>query len=95
LVGILSLSDCQKILGERSNKTLTAQDIATRHVTTVTEDDSLFVALTRIIQGDYSILPVVDKNNAKLLRGAISRRDIMSTYDDIVINKVVTQKSLA
>jgi len=95
LVGILSLSDCQKILGEKSNKTLTAQDIATRHVTTVTEDDSLFVALTRIIQGDYSILPVVDKNNAKLLRGAISRRDIMSTYDDIVINKVVTQKSLA
>ena len=95
LIGILSLSDCRKPLDQDSEKTLTAQDIATRQVVTVTEDDTLFLALTRIIQGDFSILPVVDKKNPKVLVGAISRRDIMSTYDDIVIKKVVRDSSAA
>jgi CIC family chloride channel protein len=53
----------------------------------VTEEDSLFLALTRITQGDFSILPVVDKEDPQTLLGVISRRDIMSTYDDIVIKK--------
>jgi CIC family chloride channel protein len=95
LIGILSLSDCRKPLDQDSEKTLTAQDIATRQVVTVTEDDTLFLALTRIIQGDFSIIPVVDKKNPTLLLGAISRRDIMSTYDDIVIKKVVRDSSAA
>ncbi|MGD8757752.1 MAG: CBS domain-containing protein [Deltaproteobacteria bacterium] len=95
LIGILSLSDCRKPFDQDSEKTLTAQDIATRQVVTVTEDDTLFLALTRIVQGDFSILPVVDKKNPTLLLGAISRRDIMSTYDDIVIKKVVRDSSAA
>ena len=87
LTGILSLSDCQKSFGEDTEKRLTAQDIATHDVVTVTEGDSLFLALTRIIQGDFSILPVVNKQDPKSLLGVISRRDIMSAYDDIVIKK--------
>jgi len=87
LIGIISLSDCQKVFDANKEKIATAQDIATHNLVTVTEDDSLFLALTRIIQGDFSILPVVDIRNAKALRGVISRRDIISTYDDIVIKK--------
>ncbi|NVM23245.1 MAG: chloride channel protein [Desulfobacterales bacterium] len=90
LIGILSLSDCQKTFDENHEKTLTAQDIATRDLVTVTEDDSLFLALTRIVQGDFSIIPVVGKQNPENLMGVISRRDIMSTYDDIVIRKVLS-----
>jgi CIC family chloride channel protein len=95
LIGILSLSDCRKPPDQDGEKILTAQDIATRHVVTVTEDDSLFLALTRTIQGDFSILPVVDKKNPNVLLGAISRRDIMSTYDDIIIKKVDRDSSAA
>ncbi len=92
LIGIVSLSDCQEITDEDGEKVLTAQDIATRDVVTVFEDDSLFLALTRIIQGDFSILPVVDKYNPRKLLGVISRRDIMSTYEDIIIKKTFRYK---
>jgi CIC family chloride channel protein len=92
LIGILSLSDCQKDFGEDAGKSLTAQDIATRDLVTVTEDDNLFLALTRIIQGDFSVLLVVNKQNPLQLVGVISRRDIMSSYDDIVIRKVMTDE---
>jgi CIC family chloride channel protein len=91
-IGILSLSDCQKDFGEGAEKSLTAQDITTRDVVSVTEDDNLFLALTRIIQGDFSVLPVVNKQNPEQLLGVISRRDIMSSYDDIVIRKVMTDE---
>ena len=90
LIGILSLSDCHKTFDADEGKTLTAQDIATSDLVTVTEDDSLFLALTRITQGDFSMLPVVGKRNPKSLLGVISRRDIMSTYDDIVIKKIIS-----
>jgi CIC family chloride channel protein len=89
LVGIISLSDCQKSFDGKEEKTLTAKDIATRNLVKVTEEDSLFLALTRITQGDFSILPVVDKNQPHKILGVISRRDIMSTYDDIVVKKIV------
>jgi CIC family chloride channel protein len=88
LIGMLSLSDCEKAFGEETEAALTARDIATRDVVTVTEDDSLFRALTRITQGDFAILPVVDKEHPKKLVGVISRRDIMSTYDDMIIKKL-------
>jgi CIC family chloride channel protein len=89
LVGIISLSDCEKSFDGKGEKTLTAKDIATRNLVKVTEEDSLFLALTRITQGDFSILPVVDKNQPDKILGVISHRDIMSTYDDIVIKKIV------
>jgi CIC family chloride channel protein len=87
LVGIISLSDCQKALEGGKEKAVTAHDIATRNLVTVTEVDSLFMALTRITQGDFSLLPVVDQEAPERLLGVISRRDIMSTYDDVVIKK--------
>lgn len=92
LIGILSLSDCQKAFNADEEKTLTAQDIATCDLVTVTEDDSLFLALTRIVQGDFSVLPVVGRRNPKSLLGVIRRRDIMSAYDDIFIKKIVREK---
>lgn len=93
LSGMLSLSDCQEAFRQDSKEVLTAQDIATRDVVTITEDDSLFLALTRITQGDFAILPVVDKHDRKNLVGVISRRDIMSAYDDIVIKKIPRDES--
>jgi CIC family chloride channel protein len=85
LLGILSLSDCQKLGEQNSDTSKTALDIATKNLVTVSQSDNLFVALTRIIQGDFSILPVVDEFGSKKLAGVISRRDIMSAYDNIII----------
>ncbi len=92
LVGIISLSDCQKAFDADRGKTLTAQDIATRNLVTVGEEDSLFLALTRIVQGDFSFLPVVDRQDPQTILGVISRRDIMSTYGDIIIKKSDKEK---
>jgi CIC family chloride channel protein len=95
LNGILSLHDCQECFSQDIDEALTAQDVATRDVVSITEEDSLFLALTRITQGDFAILPVVDKHHPKKLLGVISRRDIMSTYDDIVIKKAGRGESSA
>jgi len=73
---------------QEGGEALTAKDVATYKVVTITEYDSLFRALTRITQGDFSILPVVDREHPKKLTGVISRRDIMSTYDDMIIKKI-------
>jgi CIC family chloride channel protein len=88
LIGMLSLSDCQECFTQEGEEALTAKDVATYKLVTITKDDSLFRALTRITQGDFSILPVVDKEQPKKLIGVISRRDIMSTYDDMIIKKI-------
>jgi CIC family chloride channel protein len=87
LSGILSLHDCEECFSQDIEEALTAQDVATRDVVSITEDDSLFLALSRITQGDFAILPVVDKHHPEKLVGVISRRDIMSTYDDFVIKR--------
>ncbi len=87
LSGMLSLRDCEECFSKDTEVALTAQDVATRDVVTVTEDDSLFTALTRITQGDFAVLPVVDKDHPTKLVGVVSRRDIISTYDDIVVKR--------
>jgi len=93
LIGMLSWSDCQECFTQDGKKALTAQDVATHDVVTITEDDSLFRALTRITQGDFAILPVVDKEHPKKLLGVISHRDIMSTYDNMIIKGAVRDSS--
>jgi CIC family chloride channel protein len=93
LVGILSLSDCQKAFDEGADEALTAQDLATKNLVKVTEEDSLFSAMSRIVRGDFSILPVVNRENPKELIGVISRRDIMSTYDHMIIRKMTGESS--
>ncbi|MDY6880554.1 MAG: chloride channel protein [Desulfatiglans sp.] len=76
LSGILSISDFL-VAFEKNAFYLTAGEIATRDVISVTEDDSLFSALTRISSGNFAILPVIDLHDNKRLVGIISRGDIM------------------
>ncbi|MBW2264557.1 MAG: chloride channel protein [Deltaproteobacteria bacterium] len=92
LTAVVSLSDCQKAFEQKDSVGLTALDIGTRHLVTVTADDNLFLALTKIIQGDFSILPVIDTPDSRKLLGLISRRDIMSAYDDIIIRGIARQE---
>ncbi len=87
LSGILSLSDFEHYPISEELKQLTAGDFATRRVVSVTADESLFLALSRISQGDYAILPVVDGPETRRVIGVISRRDIISGYETFVIHR--------
>ena len=72
---------------KRGERDLTARDIATHDVVTVTGEDTLFLALGRFASGDFAILPVVDPKDRRKLLGVISRRDIMSALNEVVAKK--------
>ncbi len=87
LTGILSFSDFEKIPSIEDKENLTANDIATHEVITLLENDSLFMAIKKINEHDFFLLPVVSKHDPKKLVGVISRRDIMSIYGNIAMKK--------
>jgi len=86
LEGILSLSDLKPAL-DRGDAILTAGDIATRRVVSVTEQESLLSALSKIAAGDFAILPVVEKDQPNKLAGVISRSDIMNAFNQVILKK--------
>ena len=87
LTGVLSFSDIEHYPLSEELTTLKAADFATKQVVTVTADDSLFLALSRISQGDYAILPVIDGKDSRRVVGVISRRDIIAGYERYVIHR--------
>jgi CIC family chloride channel protein len=86
LKGILSRSDCQASF-EKGNVSLLVQDVLTRDVVTVFQNDPLYIASRKITTGDYAILPVVDRNDPEKLLGVISHRDITSVFSDAMARK--------
>jgi len=86
LKGILSLSDCKKAL-KKGKQSITAGHLATRDLITVTRDETLLSALTKITSGDFAVLPVVDADDPEKLLGVISRKDMMSAFNDVMGKK--------
>jgi CIC family chloride channel protein len=84
LSGILSFSDCQAAL-KKGDMSVTARDIATHSVVTVTDEETYLSALNKISGPDFAILPVVDRNDPEKLLGVISRRDILSAFSSIIV----------
>ncbi|PKN65693.1 MAG: chloride channel protein [Deltaproteobacteria bacterium HGW-Deltaproteobacteria-15] len=90
LVGVLSYLDYHDVLFDPElHNLVVAGELATRVVVTVSEEDSLFTALGRITSKDFSILPVVGRDDPLLIRGVVTRRDIMSAYNSAVTKKDV------
>ena len=88
LTGILSFNDySDAIFNEDLKNLVITKDIATKNVVTVTTEDNLFLALERITQKDFSIMPVVSPDNHLELEGVLTRRDIIGAYDKAVIKK--------
>ena len=87
LKGILSLSDCQEAL-EKGDMSVTALDIATRKVVYVTGEEAILAALNKITSGDFAILPVVDSKDSMKLLGVISRRDIISAFNEYFMKRM-------
>ena len=94
LVGVLSFLDYHDVLFTHDLYQLViAGELATRSVVTVSVDDSLFTALDRITAKDFSILPVVDPADPLVLRGIVTRRDIISAYNSAVLKKGILEES--
>jgi CIC family chloride channel protein len=90
LTGILSYLDYHDVIHDRDlDHLIVAKDIATSEVITIYPDDSLYAALEKITPKDFSILPVVSKENSKKLLGIITRRDIIGAYNSAVIKKPI------
>ena len=83
LKGILSLSDCRRAV-KKGKISITAGHVATRDVVTVTRGETLLSALAKITAGDFAVLPVVDGDDPEKLLGVISRKDIMSAFNDVI-----------
>jgi CIC family chloride channel protein len=88
LTGMLSYFDYRDVLFDENLKDLlVAQDLATEHVITVSLDDDLYNALQKITLKDFSLLPVVSPDDPAELVGVLTRRDIISAYNNALINK--------
>ena len=88
LVGIISFNDYSEAMFDEDLKHLVvAKDLATPTVVTVSTNDNLYTALEKISRKDFATLPVVSADDAGLLAGIISRRDIIGAYDKAVLKK--------
>ncbi|MFP4037627.1 MAG: CBS domain-containing protein, partial [Desulfobacteraceae bacterium] len=85
LVGVISFSDVEMLPLSGGAKGLTARDYATKNVVTVREEDSLFLALSRISQGGLAILPVIDHPVSRKVLGVVSRGDIVAGYEKALL----------
>ena len=93
LTGILSFFDYHQVAFDQDLKDLVVvKELASTQVVTVSLDDNLYDALEKITSKDYSLLPVVSPDNPSELRGVLSRRDIMGTYEKAIIKKAVFNK---
>jgi CIC family chloride channel protein len=93
LTGMLSHIDYRDVIFDENLKDLlVAQDLATEQVVTVPLDGDLYDALQKITLKDYSLLPVVSSDDPAELVGVLSRRDIISAYNNAIIRKSMFEK---
>jgi CIC family chloride channel protein len=79
IVGIVTASDITAVpLSERD--TMDVKDISSNNLITVYEDETLYNALHKMVEGSVGRLPVVDRNNPKKLVGILTKSDIIVAY---------------
>jgi len=89
LFGVVSLEDYRQATSEDKPKQegLTAGDIATKTLVTVTPEDSVGIAMRRMAPRDLSRLLVVDRDNPRVLLGVVRRNDIVRAYEVGVVRR--------
>ncbi len=93
LTGILSYFDYHEVLHDQQLEQLVvAKDLATGQVITVYPDDSLYTAFEKIAARDFSILPVVSRENPGRLLGIVTRRDMIGAYNSAVIKNPMSRE---
>lgn len=89
LVGIVSLTDYRRTLNmdQAELESMIVADIATFDPITVYPDEPVGVALHRMAPRDLSRLPVVSRENPKILLGIVRRPDIVRAYELGVVRR--------
>jgi len=83
LYGVVSLEDYRRTLADKPENIgeMTAGEIATRSVVTIYPDETVGSALRRMAPRDLSRLPVVSRDDPRLLLGMVRRNDIVRAYE--------------
>ncbi len=93
ITGVLTYLDYYEALfREKLDDQMVVGDIAARNVVTVSREANLSTALEKITTKDFSILPVVSQDNPLKLLGILTRRDILTAYDEAVTKKTLDSK---
>jgi chloride channel protein, CIC family len=104
LVGVVTLSDLSRAAGDHTGDIMgsaataggvTAGDICTRRVLTVTPEDPVFRALRRMASLDVGRLPVVAAEDHGRLVGLVRRADVVKAYQRAVNRSVGAQQRAA
>jgi len=88
MTGILSFQDLKESLFEEElKKFIVARDLAYSNVITVTPEDHLDYVMEQFGLMDIEVLPVVDYDNRRKILGMISRRDVVTAYNQALLKR--------
>ena len=86
--GILSIQDVRPVIFEDSVKDVVkAGELATEDMITLFPEDDLNDAMESFSIKDIEEIPVVDKDNPKIILGMLKRMDVMSAYKKAVLKR--------
>jgi CIC family chloride channel protein len=80
LVGVVTRQELLNAAADASRLGHPIGEIITRQVVVAYTDEALDAALTRLLTGDFHLLPVVDRDDPRKLRGVLTRRDILEAW---------------
>lgn len=90
LLGILTVEDIFMLPPDK-RKDSHVKEVMTTNLIVTYEDETLMNALRKMILQGVGQLPVVDRNNPKKLKGAITRCDVLEVYED-KLRKMVNEE---
>ena len=87
LVGVLSLRDVRSRLADPDYKgdEEVAADIMTKDVITVSEEQNLENAFQLFSQGNFSFLPVLNRNDSRRVVGYLKKDDLLNAYEQHIL----------
>ena len=80
LMGIVTLSDVQKVPNEKRGETRVIE-IASKNLVVAYPDETMREALDKMYKHNVGRLPVVDRNNPQRIVGIISKKDILRAFE--------------
>jgi CIC family chloride channel protein len=89
LTGVISLQNIRRWINEPDLFNLVVVDeLSTKNVVTLTEDEDLLSALVKFERLDVESLPVVDEEDERQLIGLLFRDDLNKTYRSRTLGKI-------
>ncbi len=86
MIGMVTFADLQSwLLDSAADDLVIAEEVANKHVMTLSETDSLLDAIDILDRETFEQMPVVSKDNPKKVLGIVSRNSVFSTYHKLIV----------